>query len=322
LPAAGEAPPYSPDADGRIYFTWRSGNVSRLVHLLADASVDPAWPVRGLALLSDTTRFQFMNQPVSDGAGGCFARFDYDSAGTSTSVVPRIIHITANATPEPGWPLLGGRLPYVFNGFGYGDIVPDGNGGAYATWLEEPGHQTVFGFRYLRAHHVAAGGVTAPYWPATGLTVASGPGARIVTKTVTDTHGGAIAFWLGTLTDTASPDSTFLLALGFGPDGSLTTSVDGRGAGIAGGLRASPVPSRAATSLAFSLARSSKVRVEVLDLSGRRVRRLLEGTFAPGPHSIEWDGHDDGGRPLPPGVYLARAEGAGVSSTARVVRIR
>ena len=322
-PVSGNQPPtYTPDTAGGLYYTWIRGRVGRLVHLLADASLDPAWPVQGLALLPDTSRFQFMFQPVSDGAGGCFARFDFDSAGTDTSLVPRLIHVTANATPEPGWPLFGGRLPYVVNGFSHGDIVPDGNGGAYATWFEEYGPPTVFGFRYLRAHHLAAGGATAPYWPATGLTLASGPGARIATRTVTDTHGGAIAFWLGTLTDTASPDSTFVLALGFGPDGSLTTSVGGRGAGFVGGLRASPVPSRGPTRLAFALAQVSAVRVEVLDLSGRRVRRVFEGSLAPGPHSVVWDGLDDAGRPLPPGVYLGHANGPGVACATRLVRIR
>ena len=319
----GSNPPrYTPDTAGGLYYTWGNGRVSRLVHLLADANVDPAWPVQGLALLSDTTHFQFLYNPVSDGSGGCFARFDYDSAGTNVSLVPRLVRITANATPEPGWPLLGGRLPYVGNGFNYSDIVPDGNGGAYATWFEEQAPAAAYGFRYLRAHHLAAGGVTAPYWPATGLTLASGPGARLGSRTVTDGHGGAIALWTGTLSDAATPDDNVLLGLGFGPDGSFTTSVGDPHTGGVGGLRASPVPSREATHLAFSLAKVSTVRVEVLDLNGRRVRRVFEGALAPGPHSVEWDGLDDAGRPLPPGVYLGHATGAGLAAATRLVRIR
>jgi hypothetical protein len=322
LPWAVNQPPssYAPDPAGGIYYTWSTGLVRRLVHLLADASLDPGWPVRGLALLSDTTHYQILYRPVSDGAGGCFARFDYDSAGTDTSLVPRLVHITANATPEPGWPLLGGRLPYVSKNYPSPDIVPDGNGGAYATWFDEP---TPYGFRYFRAHHLAAGGATAPYWPPSGLTLASGAGARLASRTVTDSHGGAIAVWEDVRSDTAIPfDSTNVLALGFGPDGSLTTSVGSRGVGMAGGLRASPVPSRGATHLAFSLAQVSTVRVEVLDLNGRRVRRVFEGSLAPGPHSVVWDGLDDAGRPLPPGVYLGHANGAGVAAATRLVRIR
>ena len=318
-----EPAPYTVDAGGGIYFTWTSGVVGRLVHLLPDASPDPAWPVRGLALLADTTHYQFLYKPVNDGASGCFARFDYDSAGTSISLVPRLVHITANATPEPGWPLLGGRLPYVYFGYGVGDIVPDGNGGAYATWFEEEREGAAgYGYAVLRAHHIAAGGVTASYWPDMGLTLASGPGTRISTRTVTDTHGGVIAIWSGTSTNTASADSVDVFGLGFGPDGSLTTSVGGAQNVAMGGLRASPVPARGPTNLVFALTRTSAVRLDVLDVNGRRIRRLLEGRFAPGPHSVAWDGLDEGGRPVPPGIYLAHAGGEGVAISARLVRIR
>jgi hypothetical protein len=233
------------------------------------------------------------------------------------------VHITAQASPEPGWPVLGGRLPYVYLGYGEGDIVPDGLGGAYVTWFEEfVNGPNVSGYRSLRAHHVAFGGVTAPYWPATGMTLASGPGARVATKTVTDTHAGVIAVWMETRTEGASTDTVKVYALGFGPDGSLTTSVESRGTPLAGQLLASPVPSRGPTNLAFALARTTHVRLDVLDLSGRRIRRLLDGTFAPGPHSVSWDGVDEDGRLVPPGVYLAHANGDGVVRSARLVRVR
>src|SRR5204863_4543893 len=170
----------------------------------------------------------------------------------------RLVHITSSGTPEPGWPLLGGRLPYVGNGFIDGNIVPDGNGGAYATWFEVVAPAPTLGFRYLRVHHIAAGGVAAPYWPATGLTLASGDGARLATRMVTDTHGGAIALWKDTRPELTPDNDAVLLASGFGPDGSFTTSVvDHHRPGIVGGLRASPVPSRAATNLAFTLAQVS-----------------------------------------------------------------
>ena len=145
---------------------------------------------------------------------------------------------------------------------------------------------------------------------------------RLATRTVTDSHGGAITIWSDSRSESAAPNEVVLLGLGFGPDGTFTTSVDDRDAGMVVGLRASPVPSRAATSLAFSLSSTTKVRLDVMDVNGRRIRRLLEGTFAPGPHSVSWDGRDDAGRSVPPGVYLARTDGAGVTSSARVVRIR
>ena len=323
LVAGSYPPPYALDPSGGLFYEWNNGTVGRLVHLLGDASPDPSWPVRGLALLADTTQYQFLGMPVSDGEGGCFARFSYDSAGTRTSLVPRLVHITASATPEPGWPLLGGRLPYVYLGYGEGDIVPDGSGGAYATWFEDESATGYYGYKVLRAHHVAAGGVTAPYWPASGLTLENGPGARLSTRMVTDTHGGAIVLWRDLHTDPVSQaDTVNVLAIGFGPDGTLTTSVGAAHTAVRGVLRASPVPARGPTSLVFALTRTSAVHLDVMDVNGRRIRRLLEGTFAPGPHAVGWDGLDQGGRPVPPGVYIAHAGGEGVAISARLVRIR
>jgi hypothetical protein len=54
----------------------------------------------------------------------------------------------------------------------------------------------------------------------------------------------------------------------------------------------------------WSLQRAGEVQLDVLDLSGRRVRRLAQGVFGPGTHELTWDGRDDGGRLVRPGAYF------------------
>jgi flagellar hook assembly protein FlgD len=56
---------------------------------------------------------------------------------------------------------------------------------------------------------------------------------------------------------------------------------------------------------------------EVLDLSGRTIRRLSRGHGL-----IEWNGCDDRGRPVPAGVYLVRVSGEGGSRAERLTVIR
>lgn len=56
--------------------------------------------------------------------------------------------------------------------------------------------------------------------------------------------------------------------------------------------------------LRWTLESAGEVELDVLDLSGRRVRHLARGVFAPGTHEMTWDGRDDGGRPLRPGAYF------------------
>lgn len=44
----------------------------------------------------------------------------------------------------------------------------------------------------------------------------------------------------------------------------------------------------------------------VYDVSGREVRRLVDGLQPPGDHQIIWDGSTEHGRHIPSGIYIAR----------------
>ena len=71
-------------------------------------------------------------------------------------------------------------------------------------------------------------------------------------------------------------------------------------------------------SVTLALPRDHAVwRLEVLDLTGRQLRQWTE----PLPEQLVWDGRDAGGRPVPPGVYLARAWGFGAPVTRLIVRL-
>lgn len=57
----------------------------------------------------------------------------------------------------------------------------------------------------------------------------------------------------------------------------------------------------------FKVDMDKRIGIEVYDLFGRRHRRMVERRMnASGIHSVMWDGRDDDGRLVPPGVYLVR----------------
>lgn len=85
---------------------------------------------------------------------------------------------------------------------------------------------------------------------------------------------------------------------------------------------ATPNPFSGATRIALSLPASGHVRVEVFGPDGRRVRTLADRDADAGALSLAWDGRDERGTAVPPGVYLARATHAGASATRRVVLAR
>ncbi len=71
---------------------------------------------------------------------------------------------------------------------------------------------------------------------------------------------------------------------------------------------AEPNPFRHATELRFSLPVPGQVRMTVFDVSGRRVRVLLDGPRAAASQAVEWDGRNDAGIAAPAGIYLCRLE--------------
>lgn len=62
-----------------------------------------------------------------------------------------------------------------------------------------------------------------------------------------------------------------------------------------------PNPFSEITSIRFTIEQTSKVRLQVFDITGREVQMLMNRTMAAGTHAIEFHGSD-----LPSGVYIAR----------------
>ena len=83
-----------------------------------------------------------------------------------------------------------------------------------------------------------------------------------------------------------------------------------------------PNPFNPATTISFSLAAQSNVRLDVHDVGGRLVRRLLETTLPGGDHTAKWDGRSDTGRMLPSGQYFARLTMDSSTQVRKMVLVR
>jgi len=85
-------------------------------------------------------------------------------------------------------------------------------------------------------------------------------------------------------------------------------------------LAASPNPARRSTRIACTLPEAGPATLDLLDVAGRRVwRRSVVGK---GDSTARFDGNDDAGRRLPPGVYALRLSQGGHAATARLVLLR
>jgi len=79
-----------------------------------------------------------------------------------------------------------------------------------------------------------------------------------------------------------------------------------------------PNPTAGRTTIEYTLARTAKVRVGVVDIQGRTVATLVDGSFSPGRYQAVWNGSTERGR-APAGVYFVQFQGAGVSAVKRLV---
>ncbi len=84
-----------------------------------------------------------------------------------------------------------------------------------------------------------------------------------------------------------------------------------------------PNPFNPKTTIAYDLPEPARVRLEIYDVAGRRVRTLIDGaTVAAGLHAEPWDGRSDDGQQLASGVYLYRLEVDGGVLTKRMVLLK
>ena len=88
-------------------------------------------------------------------------------------------------------------------------------------------------------------------------------------------------------------------------------------------LESFPNPFREATTIRFDAPReSARVRLEVFDLSGRRVATLVDGFRMGSGLTATWDGRREDGSEAPPSVYLCRLQAGAVTETRRLLRVR
>ena len=83
-----------------------------------------------------------------------------------------------------------------------------------------------------------------------------------------------------------------------------------------------PNPFSSATTLSLELPHADQLTLDVVDASGRRVRRLIDHPVAAGAIRVPWDARDEDGQPVPAGVYFWRATASGAEATGRTIVVR
>lgn len=83
-----------------------------------------------------------------------------------------------------------------------------------------------------------------------------------------------------------------------------------------------PNPFNPSTRIAFTLASDRATRLEIYDVAGRLVRRLVDEKLPAGDHAVVWNGRDERQQEVSSGVYFYRLAGAGLELRRRMVLLR
>jgi hypothetical protein len=111
--------------------------------------------------------------------------------------------------------------------------------------------------------------------------------------------------------------------LEFDPCGAVTAvSEPGVTPPAAALLQSRPNPFRSATAITFDLPEAGPVQLRVFDVRGRLVRTIEDGEMEPGRYKVAWDGRNDRGIPLGPGIYFYRLDTPSFRATRKAVRVR
>ena len=85
---------------------------------------------------------------------------------------------------------------------------------------------------------------------------------------------------------------------------------------------ANPQPAEGIGTLSFALPEAAHVVLEVYDVRGALVARLVDGTRGPGRHEVLWNARNGSGNPPASGVYFVRLEAGGAVITKKLTFVR
>jgi hypothetical protein len=176
--------------------------------------------------------------------------------------------------------------------------------------------------------HACPGGLGSCLAPTDSLLFAAGSGVAsfdgaewsYLTQDVNNVTALLVAdhsLWVGGyFSAAAGMPSSGVARLDFPGASSTPPSVEDR-------LDARPNPSRSEVVIRFTMVRTGRAHISILDPMGREIATVLSAQKPQGDQSVTWNGQSRDGRAVPAGLYFVRLESEGVATRAhKLVRVR
>ena len=170
--------------------------------------------------------------------------------------------------------------------------------------------------------------VTAPFvwsvdpWPFTGFPHTLAPSESVDLNVVIPlpTLDGSMVFLYDQLVVVSEIDTQFVtIAVN---EGLYTAIGDPKFKGRSALSGNYPNPFSTSTTFEYSIAQPGTVLMEVFNVSGIKVKTLVDTPHQTGEYKVSWSGTDDTGQQLPGGIYLCRLKTDDATLTRRCVLLR
>ena len=298
-----------PDGAGGVLVTWTDARTSPAAspfdiyaaRYTSAGVLATGWTNQGKRVTS-VTGAQMDSRVVDDGAGGAWILWRDERV---SDIDLYFTHVLGNGAFAAGFSTLGTLLCGATGSASDPQMVPDGAGGFFAVWLDpRDGEADLYGT------HITAAGTPAAGWPANGLALCDDPARQAHPAIVATGAGKAIVAWRD---ERIAAGHVYTLALDDG--GPVTTGVPPAQA-PALRLRAAVNPSFGLADLWLAAPAGGRVDVDLLDVTGRVVRRAsVSSTGAESRVRFE-------AGPAAPGVYFATARQGAHRATVRLCVLR
>jgi hypothetical protein len=84
---------------------------------------------------------------------------------------------------------------------------------------------------------------------------------------------------------------------------------------------ASPNPFKSTVDITLQIDEAAGIDIDIYDLSGQYIMKLLSDVLMPGSHTVKWGGYDRFGKQVPPGIYIYQVRSGGAAYTGKLIRM-
>jgi hypothetical protein len=257
-----------------------------------DGGIHAGWPTDGAAVCT-ATDWQGSPRIVLDGAGGAMITWS-DYRGGNGDIYAQ--QIDGDGSVHAGWPVDGVAICSAA-GDQYGpQIVTDGAGGAIITWPDRRS-----GSLDIYAQRLDGDGGVHIGWQVDGEAVCTAAEEQGDPRLISDGAGGAIVTWHDSRSGSADIYALKLDQYGNAPPTAVGDITPG-----ASLLQNYPNPFNPTTAITYYLPERNRVLLEIFDVSGRLISRLVDTVQDRGLYAINWDGLDREGEKVSSGIYFYR----------------